>query len=366
LALVLEGASGVEYRQLLVDRILPDGAGFWDGEPAATGERAVGLRGGEPTGYDGSFAGPHWAMAGNGDIAMSAAKLADWTRETFTGDVLPPAAVERMTKAVVDDDGQGVTVGWGRLEADVLGELAIAVAGGGGDTGHEVVVAWLPDSDRVVVVATNGDEVTAEALLRAIGSAIVTGDPLPRPDEPVEVSVDVLDAATGRFVLPSGDGFEVARADDGGLVVTPSGGEALEALLPPHASAEEIAAHEEAVEVLLAGETEAGADEVAILEEDSGDLLDVEVLGTVDAGELRTYVRLGFADGEAIGWYALNDAGGIEAVDLAGLPTVALVPMVDGFRVERAAAGDETVVVAFDDDTMSVRGPVGTVIAERR
>lgn len=367
LALVLEGASDVEYRRLLAERILPDGAGFWDGEPVAAGDRAVGLRGGEPTGYDGSFGGPHWAIQGNGDIAMSVRQLSDWTRQAFTGDLLPSAAVERMIDAAaVDDDGQSVTVGWGRLNADVLGEAAIAATGGGGDIGHEVAVLWFPDSERVVVVATNGDDITAEALLRAIGPAVVAGEHVPRPDEPVDVTAEELDAAVDHYVLPSGDAFEVTRGDDDRLLVTPSGGDALEALLPPGAAHEEVVAHEEAVETLLAGDTGAGVEEVAILEAESGELLDVEVLGTVETGELRTYVRLMFSAGDAVGWYALNDAGGIEGVDLVGLPAVALVATVDGFRVEGSVDGDDTVVVTFDDESMAVRGPGGTVVAERR
>lgn len=364
LALVLEGASGVEYRRLLATDVLPDGVGFWDGEPAPAGERALGSRGGEPTGFDGDSPGPHWAVQGNGDVAMSAALLAAWTRAAFTGDLLPPEAVHRMVEPAVDDDGQGITVGWGRLDEAVLGEVALGAAGGGGDTGHEVVTVWLPASERVVVVATNTDGVTAEALLRAIGPAIVGGGPVPRPDEPVEVDDEVLEAAEGTYALAGGDGFEVRRGDDG-LVVTPTGGAALEALLPPSADAGEIADHEAAVAAALAGETDAGADEVALLEEDHGRLLEVVVLGTTDEGELRTYVALTFAEGRATGWYALNDAGGIEGVDLAGLPEVALVPTVEGFRVAGRPNGDEAVAVTFDGDAMAVRGPGGTVVARR-
>lgn len=364
LALVLEGASGTEYRQLLLDQVLPAGAGFWDGEPSAAGERARGLRDGEPTGFDGGFAGPHWALQGNGDVAMSADALAGWTREAFTGRLLAAAAVERMLTPVVDDEGQGVTIGWGRLDADVLGEVAIGAAGGGGDTGHEVVVAWLPESERVVVVATNTDAVTAEALLRTIGPAIVAGAPVPRPDDPVEVDGEVLDAAEGTYVLPSGDGFDVQRRDDG-LAVTPTGGDALEALLPLDAPPAEVAEHEAAVAALLAGATDAGADEVAILEDESGELLEAVVLGSTDEGELRTYVELTFAEGRAAGWYALDDAGGIEGVDLAGLPEVPLRPTADGFRVNGQRPADEAVAVTFDGDTMAVRGPGGTIVAVR-
>ena len=364
LALVLEGASGVEYRQLLVDEVLSDGAGFWDGSPAADGERAVGIRDGEPTGFDGAFAGPHWALQGNGDVAMSAGMLADWTRDAFTGELLPTAEVQRMLEPAVDDDGQGVTIGWGRLDDEVLGEVAIGAAGGGGELGPEVVTVWLPDSERVVVVATNTDAITAEAFLQVIGPAIVAGDPIPRPDDPVDVDDSELDGAVGTYVLPTGDRFEVVRSDEG-LVVTPSGGAALEALLPPDATPVEVDQHEAAVVSLLAGATSAGVEEIAILEDDYGTLLDVHVLGTTDEGELRTYVELTFADGTLTGWYALDDAGGIQGVDLGGLPGVRLTPTVDGFRVDGQRRGGQAVTVTFDDDAMVVRGPQGTIVAER-
>ena len=364
LALVLEGATGVEYRQLLVDEVLPDGAGFWDGTPAADGQRAVGIRDGEPTGFDGSFAGPHWALQGNGDVAMSAGMLADWTRDVFTGELLPLAEVQRMLEPAVDDDGQGITIGWGRLDDEVLGEAAVGAAGGGGELGHEVVTVWLPESERVVVVATNTDAITAEAFLQAIGPALVAGEPIPRPDDPADVDDSELDAAVGTYELPTGDQFEVARTDDG-LVVTPTGGAALAALLPPNATPAEVQEHEAAVASMLAGETKAGTEELAILEDDFGSLETVEVLGSTDEGELRTYVELTFAEGSATGWYALDDAGGIQAVDLSGLPAVPLTPTADGFRVDGPASGDQAVTVTFDGETMTVRGPQGTIVAER-
>ena len=78
------------------------------------------------------------------------------------------------------------------------------------------------------------------------------------------------------------------------LAVVPTGVAAFEALaLAAGASPEEVADHEAAVEALLAGRTAAGADEVAILEADSGPLREVQVLGSVvDDGELRTFVEL--------------------------------------------------------------------------
>ena len=363
LALVLEEASQQSYRDLMVEQLLPDGAGFWDGEPTPTGERVAGFSGGEPASADGSFAGPHWALDGNGGIAMSARQLADWTRSAFTGDLLPPAAVAAMTEAVVDADGVGVPVGWARLDADVFGEVALGASGGGGATGHNLVVMWLPTSERVVVVASNDDEVTAEELLQEIGPAIVSGDAVPAPAGVTVAGAGDAAAAAGEYRLPSGDVIDVAVDDDGTLTVTPSGPDSFRALLTSDEPSDDVLDHEAAVAALLAGETGPGADEVANLEDVAGDLLDVDVLGTSDAGELRTYADLGFADGSVVGWYALNGGGGIEAVDLAGFPTVALVATGDGFRVDEG--GDDTVVVTFDGDTMTVRRPNGTITAER-
>jgi len=364
LALVIEGASGVEFRQFLLEEVLPDGAGFWDGEPTAIGERALGVLDGELTGFDGDFEGPHWALQGNGDIAMSAALLAEWTRGVFTGALLPPAAVDQMLEPALEDDGQGITIGWGRLDDHVLGEVALGAAGGGGEVGHEVVTVWLPGSERVVVVATNTDWMTAEAFLQLIGPGLVAGGPIPRPDDPVEVDGGELDAAAGVYALPAGERFEVARAD-GGLVVTPTGGAALEALLPPTVTPAEVDDHEAAVALMLTGQTRPSAEEVAILEEEHGALRDAAVLGSTNDGELRTYVELTFAEGRVTGWYALDDAGGVQGVDLGGLPEVRLTPTTDGFRVDGRRPADQAVMVTFDDDAMVVRGPRGTVVAER-
>ena len=107
LALVIEGASGVEYRRYLTDRVLPDGAGFWADDAD----------------------GAHWALQGNGDLAMSVEVLARWTRALFTGSIVPATAVERLVEPAVVDGEQGITMGWVRLGAE---RPRRACAGGGG------------------------------------------------------------------------------------------------------------------------------------------------------------------------------------------------------------------------------------------
>ncbi len=87
LALIVEEVSGVPYRDFLVSRILPlpndrSAGGFWDGEPAAPGPRAVGYLDDGPTDEMGGFDGPHWALErqrGSGDDDAGAGALGERT-----------------------------------------------------------------------------------------------------------------------------------------------------------------------------------------------------------------------------------------------------------------------------------------------
>jgi CubicO group peptidase (beta-lactamase class C family) len=93
LALIIEKVSGMPYRQFVVSKILPLpggglAGGYWNGAPAARGPRAMGYLDGGRTGEMGDFAGPHWALEGNGGLAMTAKDLASWTHALFTGKVL--------------------------------------------------------------------------------------------------------------------------------------------------------------------------------------------------------------------------------------------------------------------------------------
>ena len=101
-----------------------------------------------------------------------------------------------------------------------------------------------------------------------------------------------------------------------------SGPAATSALFPPadEEDASARTAHQELVEALLAGETEAGRDEIETLEEDLGPIDSVAVVGTIDVGELRTYVSLTTAEDEVLAWYAVDDTGGIQAVEITDTP----------------------------------------------
>lgn len=368
LALVLEGATQLPFRDYMTTRVLPAGAGFWDGDPAPTGIRAIGVVNGTPTMQTGRFDGPHWAIQGNGDLAMSVDALALWARRLFTGDVVPEPALERIERSSIEADGQGVTAGWVLLRPDRFGEPVMAVAGGGGDVGHNVVVAWLPETRRAIVVASSTDVVSAEELLLALGPAIVRGDDVPVPDTPIEVDPASLERAAGEYAAGAESRFEVSIRGDS-LIVVPGGADAFQVLgLTLGRDPADVDAHERAVARLLTGETAPGADELATLEDDLGTLRAARVLGSsVEDRELRTYVELTFDDSSVIGWYALNSAGGIEGVDLAGPPQVELVATADGYRVRSQPAGDDAVVVTFDDQAMTIRsGGRPTVVATRR
>jgi CubicO group peptidase (beta-lactamase class C family) len=277
LALIVEEVTEEGYREHLAAEILPlpDGGtagGFWDGEPAAPGPRAVGVLDSGPAEQRGGFAGPHWALDGNGDLAMSARQLASWTHALFTGRVIAPEAAATIAAPGFDHgDGTAETPGWAAHDASVHGTPFLAASGGGGDTGHEAVVLWAPESARVVVAVSNSADVTAGDLMREAGPALLAGDPPPAPraEDPRDADVDDADAA----------------------------------------------AHEDAVRTLLNGGTREGREEREALEADIGPLESVEIEGTlVEDGELRTYATVSSATASATFWYALDERGGIAAV----------------------------------------------------
>ena len=373
LALMVEERSGTTYRQAMADRMLTgaglDGAGFWDGEPAARGPRAVGELEGGPTDQMGGFAGPHWALAGNGDLAMTTGDLAAWTDALFTGEILSEAATATVATPGFDHgDGTGESPGWVVVGPERFGEPVLAAAGGGGDVGHDVVVAWLPDSERVVALASSTPEVTAEDLLEAIGPAWVADDPLPRPDVPsAALAPEEAAELAGTYVLDTGGSFEVT-AGDGHLDVAAVGSDAVAALLPvpDDVSDDEVAGHEAGVRDVLAGETDEGREETALLEEDLGRLTDVELEGTVVAdGELRTYVTVSGEEGTWLLWYALDEHGGIAAAEgPTDPPHRALVPDGSGgFRPDDPTGGDDDVALRFDDATLTITGAGGSTTA---
>ena len=373
LALIVEEASGTDYREFVATRVLalPGGevaGGFWDGAPPADGPRAVGVLDDGSAGQAGDFAGPHWAMAGNGDLAMTTRDLAVWTDALFTGKIVSPSSAAAIAAPGVDHgDGSAETPGWVALDASVLGEPVLAAAGGGGDTGQDAVVAWLPESERVLAMAANTPDVRAEDLLRAVGPALVAGEVPPPPDIPGgEGDPAELAAREGTYTLADGGSFEVTAHEDG-LEVVASGPAAVTALFPlPGDITADATAHEDEVRSLLAGDSDEGREEREAVESDLGPIEEVEVVGTiVEDGELRTYVTI-TAGGEAVsGWYALDEQGGIAAVDLgAGPPALVVAPAGGGtFRPVDPTGRAPAVTVEFGDGTLTAAGPAGTTTA---
>ena len=374
LALLVEDVAGIDYRDRLVDQVLPAGAGFWNGDPAPEGPRVVGYLDEGPSEQVGDFPGPHWALAGNGDVAMTVEQLATWTNDLFTGGVVSPAAVDLLTGTRFDNgDGSAEIPGWVSTDAELIGEPFVGAAGGGGDTGHEVVTVWLPESERVVTIGSNTPAVTAEALLQAIGPALVAGEPLPAPDPAGgDVDPDAIEAIAGDYELAGGDGTFTVTADDRRLRVAATGSGAVAALFPRPESvpADEVDAHADAVLALLAGETDAGREELAALAEDFGEVEDVALEGTILAqGELRTYVVATTTDGEdMLLWYALDGAGEIAAVEGETNPPSRELAATDEpgtYRSVDPTGGQVAVTVSVDGDALTVAGGGATVEARR-
>jgi CubicO group peptidase (beta-lactamase class C family) len=383
LALVVEKVTGTGYREHTAATILrlPDGrvaGGFWDGAPAAPGPRAVGyLDGGRP-GVPGDFAGPHWALDGNGSLAMTMRDLADWTHALFTGRLVPREAVEVIRAPGYDlGEGRSETPGWVSVDASVFGTAFLASAGGGGDVGHNALVAWVPGERRAVAVATNKPGVSAEELLRKVGPALLAGDPLPTPGEgasgpSVSAPAPAAAARPGTYELATGGTFEVATAGNQ-VTVSATGADAVTALLPPRAGAPpnptagDVAAHEQRVLALFAGRTVEGRKEREALEDSFGPVRDVRLAGTVVSdGELRTYVRLTAGTRPVTGWYALDEQGGIGAAEVpADPPALTLVPSGGRYRPHDPTGTGPDVSVEFRDGRLVVSGPGGTATAER-
>ena len=389
LALIVDEATG-GYRahQASETLALPGGdtggdtggrtaGGFWDGEPAAPGPRAVGYLADGPSARRsdqlGDFPGPHWALDGNGDLAMTTRDLADWTHALFTGGIVSPGAVDLLNSLrFEEEDGYAEAPGWVALGADALGEPVLAASGGGGDVGQDAIVAWLPESERVVAVASNTPDVTAEQLVQAVGPAIVAGEPVPEPE--VVRDVDAADAAAvaGTYELASGGSFAVAAGDTldrpGRLAVSATGTDAVAALFPPpDDAAEDVAAHEQAVAAFMRGETPAGREELAALESDLGPIEGFDLAGTVAGQEIRTYVSLQAGGTTHLLWYALDDEGETAGAEVdTDPPSVLLGTAADdptAFRPDDPTATGPDVTIRFADGTMTIESPAGTTTA---
>jgi CubicO group peptidase (beta-lactamase class C family) len=369
LALVVEKVSGKSYREYTASTTLrlPDGrtaGGFWDGEPAAPGPRAVGYLDGGSTGEAGDFAGPHWVLDGNGGVAMTARDLATWTRALFTGELVSPESVKAIAAPGRDlGKGRSEALGWVAFDPSVYGTRLLATAGGGGDVGHNAVVAWIPERQRVVAMASNKPEVSAEDLLAKMVPALLAGEPLPTPSPPPAGSGPA--ATVGRYELETGGAFDVTAAGSR-VTVAATGADAVAALFP--SSGGDFRAHEERVVELLDGRTQEGREERENLEGTfGGPITGVALAGTVaQDGDVRTYVTMTVGGKDVTGWYAVGENGGIEAVEVpTDPPALRLAPAGgDQYRPDDPTGAGPDVTVTFGEGRMTVSGPTGPAVAK--
>jgi CubicO group peptidase (beta-lactamase class C family) len=369
LALIVDKVSGTSYRDYMVSQILPlpgggRAGGFWHGQPAAPGPRAAGYLEGGGAGAGDDFAGPYWAVEGNGGLAMTMKDLAAWTHALFTGKVVSAESAAAIGKPGRDlGDGRAEAPGWVAFDASRFGTPFLATAGGGGDIGHNAVAVWLPEQRRTIAIASNKPKISAERLLEAIGPALAKGEPLPTPS--ARAGHGDLAAAAGTYKLGTGGSFHVTIRGDR-LAVTATGSDAVAALFPPPAglSAGDLRRHEDQVRDLLAGRTQEGRKEREAFESAFGPLDSVAVVGTVTTGgEVRTYVTITTGGRPVLGWYALNEAGGVEAAEVpTEPPALDLLPSGGGRYHPDGQAG---VTVAFAGRRMTVTGPGGAATAER-
>lgn len=374
LALVVDEITG-DYRSYVADRLLPDGAGFWDGEPAAVGPRAIGYTDDGRSEVMGQFAGPHWATAGNGDVAMTVPQLAGWAAALFHGELVSATATAAAQEPRWDlGEGASETYGWVRFSEEVLGATGFGAAGGGGDTGHNAVVVHVPVDDTTIAIASSTPAVTAEELLQSIVVELLAGDPVPRPEsadasDATAPDDETVERVTGTYELAEGGTLEVAPAEEG-VSVSAVGDAAVDALFGPPAgfTADDVEAHEQGVVALLTGDDDAGDEERRVLAEALGRITDVRLLGTVaEQGELRTHVTIVGSERTLDGWYALDEHGGVAAAEVPADPPALTF---DRQREETLISIDPTgrradVHLTLDGDVLRVTNGAGVTTARR-
>ena len=325
LALIVDELAGGYRDQLRSDILVGDGGavvgGFWNGEPAAGQPRAIGvLDNGEP-GADGSFAGPHWALDGAGGVAMTAEELAAWTTDLFQGRIVAPEAVDGLLAQRFDHgDGTVEVPGWALLDEVPYGEPLFGTAGGGGDVGHQMVAAWLPESERAFVIAANTPEVSAEQLLAALLPDLVAGRTPAGPAVASELDPDLVEAVSGTWELDDGARFDI-RPEGPGVRVRALDPGAVSTVLPlgdPDAAAD----HQRRVLEVIGGSTAEGRRERELFEENVGPIAQVTPFGTAFIeGEHRTWLTVELADGESVlMWLALEGPDAIAAAEVGTEP----------------------------------------------
>ncbi|WP_433348131.1 serine hydrolase domain-containing protein [Micromonospora sp. CA-111912] len=154
LARAVERAADRPYRDFLAEEVFaPLGmTGSFAGSGAGHADVATGHSGGRPV--------HSWDLdtvsMGAGDVWCTADDLLAWLDGLRDARLLTPASVARMITAYAPTGSGPQAYGYGCFVGPLAGERSVGHSGH--NLGFKAFVAWLPDSDRRLVVLTNDDE----------------------------------------------------------------------------------------------------------------------------------------------------------------------------------------------------------------
>lgn len=223
LGAIVEAASGMRYEDFVRKRIFePLGmkTAYYGCATCIIPRRASGYDGG-PNGFMNqrylSFTQPYAA----GSLMMSVSDLHRWSRALFSGKVVSPASLTRMTTPYVLKGGAPTTYGYGLEVGTLRGRRAIRH--GGGIFGFSTNALYLPDQDVFVAVFSNAaGGGTGPGLPASKLAALALGDPFPEFSE-VKLSEDVLRRYVGVYEV-SKDVRRTVTLRDGALYTQRTGG----------------------------------------------------------------------------------------------------------------------------------------------
>lgn len=375
LALIIDELSDQGYRQYIVDEILLDrngeplGGGWWDGSPAPEGSRAWGYFGDEAARQRGDAPGPHWAMEGNGLMAMTPLQMAEWIYAFFNRRILSPEATEQFLQTSTRLAGEDKELpGWGEVDRTRFGEPIFVTAGGGSGIGHEMTVAWMPESSRVIVIARNALDHDVPWFASEIAGAMLAGTGIPTPPSIVEVDPALLERAVGVYQVGQGGRLAVGQ-EDGGLLITATGVEAMAALFPvPSEKLASVAEHQsQALAVFSGGGTLESDHLLKRVESMYGSFLAAEVGGTFFDNELVTVLSAQFESAElsALVYVDLFGNAFFEPVDGPATYDTFFAPVDDGFAPRFPGEFNPGVIVRPTGAGIEIIGRDATIVANR-
>ncbi|HEU0015651.1 MAG TPA: serine hydrolase [Longimicrobium sp.] len=356
LAAVVEVVSGTGYEPFLREkfflpagmlhtgRVLPD----WSGSTVAVGSNG-GRRMAPPLERPAMADGPSWNVRGAGGLMSTTGDLLRWAQALHGGRLLPAAQLAKMTTGGVRlDPGGRNLAGYGGVKVTFPdGRRAFGIAGGDGT--FNAILTHYADG-YVVVAASNVGERPVESQGRVL-NALLFGGPYQAPPVAAQVDPAALAGLAGTYRLPTGGTVRLA-ADGGRVRMTAEGQDALDALaarpLPADRSAGLNARAREMLEAAERGDFaplhaafggQVPLEEVRqahtrftdAMEQELGALQGIDVVGSVDAGELvRTLVRYRLERGTRLlrmGW-AGGALAGMQPV--RDLPATTVVPVAPG------------------------------------